>query len=578
MRIIKIVFFVSVVIFLVAFSNLGLTVLIPNDPLFDPWDENNPGGNNYGQEIVKLPSAWDIAVGSLNFPIGIVDGGFDIDHSDLRPNLNIEISDKFDVLKSENVNYDGHGTHVAGISAAKGNNNLGVAGVMWDASLGVYNYTFPTGFKKERDTTLLSVGVMLNSAVDKGAKVINLSAGLCLYTDPNCPIQNRGREKDLQLFDNLFRHTVNRAKLEAKDVLFVISAGNNTDNIQSDSPARIWSEFDDIITVAAINKGESLSVYSNWGNITVAAPGDDIYSTFPDNNYATKSGTSMAAPFVTGLAGLIWSKAEELGKTLTAAEVKDLIIQGAIKGNKFVSGPDGKQIPIINAYESLKLLVAPPTPQLGTDIFLYYGNGGIDFSFVKLKEFYESKGFNTTFTDVFPNDLSTFKLIILLESGALDDTGINFFTPQQISAFENFLLNGNRLVILGEVGAYCLNTVNKLLQDLNIDIQKNDSNAIPGRESSPMTDITDDQITNGVDGILFSAAADLEVDGDAKSLVRENTSGVHLIAVDHFNGAPSRPGGDVVVSGNGSFFDNSTRGISVPPHQVLAENLYNFGK
>jgi len=548
-------FIVILLIVSIIFSEIVFAIT-PNDPQWTSPD----AGLRWGQVYIGLPSAWDFTTGIKGIKIGIIDEGFDIGHEDLKDNINLNLS----VVKRA----DEHGTHVAGIIGAKGNNGIGVAGIMWDTDLLLYDdmripfTNFILAFKAMR---------RMEDAIRNEAKVINYSIGRDHCISGYCS------ETSAQLENGAWKIILlDRFK---ENVVFVFAAGERGGDDKYSSPSSLSKEYNNIVSVTASDQLGKLDYGANYGDISVAAPGTQIYSTAPNDNYVFNAGTSFAVPFVTGLAGLIWSKAEELGKTLTAAEVKDLIIQGAVKGNKFVSGPDNKQIPIINAYESLKRLVGPPTPQLGTDILLYYGNGGIDFTFLKLKEFYENKGINTTFTDVFPNDLSTFKLIILLESGALDDTGINFFTPQQISAFENFLLNGNRLVILGEVGAYCLNTVNKLLQDLNIDIQKNDSNAIPGRESSPMTDITDDQITNGVDGILFSAAADLEVDGDAKSLVRENTSGVHLIAVDHFNGAPSRPGGDVVVSGNGSFFDNSTnRGILVLPHQILAENLYNFGE
>lgn len=672
MRVFKIIL---IGIGILSITSFTLAVLTPNDRLFDSWDENNPEGNNYGQEIVKLPSAWDFTVGSSSFPVAVVDSGFDIEHEDLKLNLNLEESDKYDLLKTEDKDYDPHGTMVAGITAARGNNNLGIAGVMWEANLGVYNYSYFTGevtllFKRVREATPTSIILMINSAIKKGAKVINLSYGYCPESDPNCGKDNKVILEDLQLSDNLFRTVVRHADLTGKDVLFIIAAGNNKNDIQTDSPARIWSEFDNVISVAAIDEDENLSGYSNRGDVTVAAPGDNIYSTLPPPEYyGTDTGTSMAAPFVSGLAGLIWSEAEKEPKIeLTAVQVKEIIINGAEL--------DGKKVPgqpfyIINAFKSLALVrppiavdLAEPTditessmilswsenedpdfqsyclyrdtnpdvglddtlvttitdrdtlsfedtnlssnttyyykvfvfdaadlssasnevsaktsiliPEPGTDILLYFGNGGMGFDIVQLKEFYEGKGINTVLTDIFPDDLNRFKLIILLRPGALDDSEINFFTPEQISAFENFLLKGNRLVILGEVAAYGLNTINKLLQDINIDIQKNDSNVIPGRMSPPMTDITEDQITQDVSGILFSAAADLELIGDAKSLVRKNTTGEHLMAVDHFNGGPPRPGSDVVVSGNSSFFNGSTRGISVLSHQIFAENLYDF--
>jgi len=350
----------AILILLMGFFAAAQSFNIPNDPNFDSWDENNPQGNNWGQEIIKLSSAWSIATSSLNYPIALIDSGFDIKHEDLSPAINLALSDKFDVFQTEDTN--NHGTHIAGIIGAKANNNLGIAGFSWDSNLRVYNYTFNSS--PGRSATSLSIVTMALSSINKGAKIINLSLGYCLESDsdPNCT-QNKASKKDLQIFDDQFGALVKLTKSKGRDVLFVIASGNNKNDILTTSPARMSLEFDNVIGVAAIQQdGELAADFSNYGEVTVAAPGVDIYSTLPNNTYGNMSGTSMAAPFVSGLAGLIWSRAEELGKTLTAAEVKQLIIDGAVKGGKYAQGPDGKKIPVINAYESLKLLEPEPPP------------------------------------------------------------------------------------------------------------------------------------------------------------------------------------------------------------------------
>ncbi|MBU1179535.1 S8 family serine peptidase [Patescibacteria group bacterium] len=321
---------------------LGVTSLKaitkPNDLLWDSWDEQNSQGNNWGQEFIKLPSAWDKTIGSSLIKTGIIDTGFDREHEDLKDNISLVGRSTWWIFE--------HGNHVAGIIGAKGNNNKGISGVTWDASMLVYG----VGFFKEVDgryETRLSPPLILigiEEAVSEGAKIINYSAGI--YS------QDTRFLKDQIKTWHFIIDKIN----QQNDVLFVFAAGNEKDSFLFFSPAHLSLSYNNVISVAAIDQNGNLANFSNYGDVTVVAPGVDIFSTLPNNSYGNMSGTSMAAPFVSGLAGLIWSRAEELGKTLTAAEVKQLIIDGAVAGGKYAEGPDGVKIPIINAYESLKLL------------------------------------------------------------------------------------------------------------------------------------------------------------------------------------------------------------------------------
>ncbi|MBU1179557.1 S8 family serine peptidase, partial [Patescibacteria group bacterium] len=376
-------FLITILVLTLAFGFVALAnILIPNDPLFlNLWNEDKPEGPNWGYEMIKLPSAWSLTTGV--YPIAIVDSGFDIMHEDLSSNINLALSDSFDFLRNKHKDKNSHGTHVSGIIGSKGNNSIGIMGVEWNANLRLYNYTFPTStsiLKPERTATSLSIVTMINSAINKGAKIINLSAGYCLETNSICALTaNKAKSEDLDTFDKFIELVDKLAKQKGRDVLFVFAAGNNKDKLDTASPARISLKLNNIISVANIKQDGSLSYLSNYGTSTVAAPGDKIFSTVPKGSdvdlepcyepegvkdgYGCMSGTSMAAPFVSGLAGLIWSRAEELRKTLTAAEVKDKIVEGAKRGNKYAIDPeDGHKIYIINAYESLKLLEPGPPP------------------------------------------------------------------------------------------------------------------------------------------------------------------------------------------------------------------------
>jgi len=346
-------------IFIVFVSSITAAILLPNDPLFDSWNESIPEGNNWGQEFIRLASAWSLETGT--YPIAVVDGGFNIAHEDLKGNIDFYNSDQLDFLENKKQDDNAHGTHVAGIIGANGNSGIGIAGIEWKPNLRLYNYTFASSasiFNSKRNSNSLSIVSMIRSAIDKGAKVINLSAGYCLETNEECAkTPNKARAEDLDIFDHFFKAIYKLAKERNRDILFIVAAGNNSDKIETVSPARTTLELESVLAVANIKIDGSLSSSSNYSATnTVAAPGTNIYSTLPNNQYGYMSGTSMAAPFVSGLAGLIWSRAEELGKTLTATEVKQLIIDGAVNGGKYAEDPNGNQIPIINAYESLKLL------------------------------------------------------------------------------------------------------------------------------------------------------------------------------------------------------------------------------
>jgi len=347
-----------IIIFVVSFAFLALAYpLTPNDPRFDPWDENNPQGNNWGQEFIKLPSAWSMETGSKNIKVSVIDDGFDINHEDLKENIGVV---GFETLTKS------HGSHVAGIIGGKGNNEKGIAGVMWDSDLYLYGVNRYRPDRGEYFDSMAAILAMKHS-IFKGIRIINYSAGTTFKTLEKA--EERKNEWKKLLFSWI--------EEKNKDAFFVFAAGNDKKDAKFLSPANLSKEYNNIVAVGAINEDGDLASFSNFGDsVSVVGPGVDILSTVPVGSlrdllpcfetipsidgYGCISGTSQAAPFVSGLAGLIYSKAEEMGKDLTAAEVKDLIVRGAVNGGKYVSGPDEHQIPIINAYESLKLLVIPP--------------------------------------------------------------------------------------------------------------------------------------------------------------------------------------------------------------------------
>ena len=315
----------------------------PNDPDFDSdtWDEENPADKNWPQELIKLPSGWDIETGTVITKVAVIDNGFDFQHEDLKEN--IFLTGKTNFVRN-------HGTHVAGILGARGNNNKGVAGTMWETGLFLYS----AGLEDERLISSVAAAVGMKNAIENGARVINFSAG-GYYK----------KTEDLKEANNFWKqYVIERTKKKGKDVLFVFAAGNDGKDHINHSPSSLSLEYDNVISVAAVDINGDLANYSNFGEVTVAAPGGDglpldegdVYNTLPSNTYGYKGGTSMATPFASGLAGLIYSEAQEKEINLTAAKVKEYIVNGAEFG--------GKKIPnqpfyVINTYESLKLLISP---------------------------------------------------------------------------------------------------------------------------------------------------------------------------------------------------------------------------
>jgi cell wall-associated protease len=214
------------------------------------------------------------------------------------------------------VKDESHATHVAGIIAAKRDNSLGIMGVADNVAI-MSIRAVPDGDEYDKD-----IALGIRYAVDNGAKIINASFGKSF--SPNAE----------WVYDAL-------KYAASKDVLFVLAAGNdgqdlddpNNPNYPNDHKNIKGQEFvDNVITVGALTSefGENLVArFSNYGavNVDVFAPGDDIYSTMPENEYKFQGGTSMAAPMVAGLAALIRSHYPEF----SASQVKQIIMESGIK-------------------------------------------------------------------------------------------------------------------------------------------------------------------------------------------------------------------------------------------------------
>lgn len=243
------------------------TAFIADTIPFDPnWNFQ------YGLINIRAPQGWDYSTGSNAVTIAIIDSGVDLGHADLAA----KIVPGYDFVNGDSIAQDdnGHGTHVAGIAAASGNNGIGIAGVSWGARIMPIKVLNAAGGGSFAD---VAAGIIW--ATDNGAQVINLSLG--------------GASSSVVLQD-----AVNYAY--GKGVVLVAAAGNTGTGMIL-YPAR----YANVIAVGAVDITNSHAGFSNFGpELDIVAPGASIYSTVI-GGYDYKSGTSMAAPYVSGVAAIL---------------------------------------------------------------------------------------------------------------------------------------------------------------------------------------------------------------------------------------------------------------------------------
>jgi len=320
----------------------------PNDTLY---------ASEWGLATIKARDAWSTSADCNDIVIGVIDTGVDYTHSDLKNNLwknPLEISQNgsdddsngysddlygWDFANDDNDPFDDHyhGTHVAGTIGAVSNNSSGISGACWRSKLMILKFLDSSG-----SGTISDAIRAIDYATANGAKVTNNSWG--------------GLTSAVQALQDAITRAQNAGDL------FVVAAGNSGVNIDSIPEYPAAYNNANIISVGASTSTDGLAYYSNYGtsNVDLVAPGSSIYSTFPTvsttgmrnagfstKNYNWLSGTSMAAPHVTGAAALVWSD----DPSLTSAQVKSALLDNvdtkAAFTNKVLT--DGR-LNIDNAY------------------------------------------------------------------------------------------------------------------------------------------------------------------------------------------------------------------------------------
>jgi subtilisin family serine protease len=276
-------------------------VASPNDPAYSQL---------WAMPVIGAPAAWDIATGSAANVIGVIDTGIDYTHPDLAPNMwsapsafTVNIggmaitcpagSHGFNAIANSCDPMDDqyHGTHVSGTIGAAGNNSVGVAGVNWTTRLMGLKFLAASGSGllsdaiKAMEFAIQTKALFAGTATPVNLRVLSASWG--------------GTDFSQSLLDEI-------NKAGSNNMLFVAAAGNSgTNNDQAPFYPAGFSASN-LISVAATDASDSVASFSNYGPSTVhlGAPGVSILSTMPGNQYAYLSGTSMAAPQVSGAAML----------------------------------------------------------------------------------------------------------------------------------------------------------------------------------------------------------------------------------------------------------------------------------
>ena len=308
---------------------------------------------------MDVAEAWQLEKGEHNVVVAVLDTGVDYTHNDLADNMwngnryhgydfagdndgNNDNNPMPDTPYDENGHF--HGTHVAGIIGAVGDNSEGVSGVAQNVQIMAIKVFRPNGYGYNSD--ILEGLDYISKQIDNGVNIVAINASYGGGGGSNGDAMHKAIEK-----------------LGEKGVVFCAAAGNNGKNIDNDPIYPASYDASNIITVAASDQNDKLANFSNYGKRTVevAAPGTNILSTYPDNGYAYMQGTSMATPQVTGTVALLASA----NPSASAEEIIEAIEKSVDAKNTLANkvSTNGR----INAYKAVKAISEESKPNTPPD-------------------------------------------------------------------------------------------------------------------------------------------------------------------------------------------------------------------
>jgi subtilisin family serine protease len=310
---------------------------LPNDPLFGQlWGLNNTGqtvksSTGTADADIDAPEAWSTTTVSSSVVVAVIDSGVDWHHPDLAANIwtnpgescpgcasdgvdndgNGYVDDVhgWDFVNDDNDPFDdhGHGTHVAGTIGASGSNGVGIAGVNWNVQI------MPLKF----------IGANGQGTADDAVRAILYATRMGAVASNN----SWGGEEFSQALEDAI------ADADAHGSLFVAAAGNSAKNTDTTPDYPSGFDLPNVLTVGATDQNDVRAWFSNYGkqSVDLAAPGTNIYSTWPGGIYRFSEGTSMAAPHVTGVAAL----AKAAFPSASAVGLKALILRTVDQNSSF---------------------------------------------------------------------------------------------------------------------------------------------------------------------------------------------------------------------------------------------------
>lgn len=333
---------------------------LPNDVFFNyQWGSHNTAQFSGGkvEADIDAPEAWKLYKPTSQIIVAVIDTGVDYSHQDLGSNIWINSAEDLNrdgKITKEDINGkdddkngliddvagwnfsknnnnpmddNGHGTHVSGIIAARISNQAGIAGIAGQG----YVKIMPLKFLAANGSGYVADAVnALAYATSKQAKIANNSWGGSGYSQAMLAAMQ---------------------KFEASGGLFIAAAGNSNKNNDTAPYYPASYNLSNVLAVASISYDNQLSTFSNYGasSVQLAAPGTYIASTWPNNQYALLSGTSMAAPCVSGVAALLWS---QKGANTTAAQIRTTLLN-TVKKNTAISKYTSTS-GVVNANNALK--------------------------------------------------------------------------------------------------------------------------------------------------------------------------------------------------------------------------------
>ena len=328
---------------------------VPDDLQQEQWALDNTGQIVDGVDCIPgadidAPEAWDLTSGEMSVSVAVLDTGVRTDHVDLGSNLVAG----FDFVNDDIVPSDdagpGHGTPVAGIIGAVGNNGTGITGINWNVSL------LPVKVCDQNGSCPYSaIAAGIEYAMSRGARVINLSVACDEHRDPYtgaCGAELPGACWSQMLYDSL-----DAARMAG--VMAVVSAGNCGADLDDDTKAYPCAyELDNVLCVGATDERDELASFSNYGpsHVRVAAPGSKVLSLSTDpTSTILWAGTSFSAPMAAGVAALQLSRNNTL--TPSALGTRLSLVEPMASLSGLVAGAAR-----LNAMSSVQDLLLTPRP------------------------------------------------------------------------------------------------------------------------------------------------------------------------------------------------------------------------